>query len=311
MNNQNIASMKKRKTKSGRVETPSVGGRIADIIIILVICLIMFACVIPMWHTLMASFSDGQLLESHKGIAWWWVTADGSWNLGGYAKTLSYQNYAILKSYGITLMYVASNVFLGLIINVIGGYVLSRKTKLGKILTFFVIFTVMFHGGVIPTYMVVRALGMVGTPLSLMIPGCTNGMFTVLVMNAFRQVPEATVEAARIDGAGHFRTMFKIMLPQAWGLTLVTMINTGIMTWNSWYTAAIYVPTQREWWPLQIWIKQMVADNLDITNVANPDWNKYLVSFCVIIVSTLPILLAMPFLQKRLQKGTLAGAVKE
>lgn len=306
-----LSAYNSKRYREGRVEHPSVGGWIADIIIIAVLFAIMFVCVIPMWHTLMASLSDGKLLEAHDGIAWWWVTADGSWNLGGYIKTLTYQDYAILKSYLVTLMYVASHVVCGLIINVIGGYVLSRKTKLGKFLTLFVILTVMFNGGVIPTFIVVRSLGMVGTPLSLMIPGCTNGMFVILVMNAFRQVPESTVEAARIDGAGHFRVMFRIMLPQAWGLTLVTMINTGIMTWNSWYTAAIYVPTQTEWWPLQIWIKQMVADNADITNVINPDWNKYLVSFCVIIVSTLPILLAMPFLQKKLQKGTLAGAVKE
>ena len=215
-----------------------------------------------------------------------------------------------MKSYLITIMYVAGNLLFGLIFNVIGGYVLYRNTKIGGFLAIFVILTMMFGGGIVPTYMVVRKLGMVGTPWALMLPSCTNAMFIILALNAFKQVPDSTVEAAELDGAGHFTIMFRVMLPQAMGLIMVSLINTAIISWNSWFEASIYVPNNPELWPLQLWIKKIVAENASIVNVAVPDWNKYLVSYCVILIATVPILMAMPYAQKQLQKGSFVGAVK-
>lgn len=298
------------RRKEGMVEHPGIGGRIADLLIILILAACMFACIVPMWHTLMASLSDGQLLIAHDGVAWKWITADGKPNLAGYSKTIGYSNYAILRSYGVTIMYVLGNVLFGLIINVIAAYVIYRRPKAAPALTLFLIFTMMFNGGIVPTYMVIRALGMTGTPFSLMIPGCTNAMFIMLVMNGFRQVPDSTVESAELDGAGHFTIMFRILLPQAKGLTIVSVINTAILSWNAWFEASIYVTSAKEWWPLQLWIKQIVADNASVINATTPDWDKYLVSYCVILVATIPVLAAMPFAQKQLQKGALLGAVK-
>lgn len=136
-------------------------------------------------------------------------------------------------------------------------------------------------------------------------------MFVIISMNAFLQVPEASVEAAEIDGAGHFNIMFRVMLPQALGLTIVTIINTAILSWNSWFEASIYVPNRRNLWPLQLWIRQLVAQNRDFLQVTNPDYSRYLVQYAVIIVATIPVLLVMPFAQRQLQKGMLLGGVKE
>lgn len=299
------------KYKEGMVVHPGIGEKIADIIIILFLILCMLIAVIPLWHTLMSSFSDGQLLIAHEGVAWKWITKDGGINLVGYLKTLNYNNFAILKSYGITLLYVVGNLVFGVTINVISAYVLYRKPKLAPFFTVFLMFTMMFGGGVVPTYMVIRKLGMVGTVWSMIIPGCTNAMFIMLTLNGFRQVPVSTVESAELDGAGHFVIMFRILLPQAMGMVVVTMINSAILSWNAWFEASIYLSQKRELWPLQLWIKQIVADNASIVNAASPDWDKYLVSYCVILVATLPVLIAMPFAQKQLQKGSLMGAVKE
>lgn len=302
---------KKTRLREGMVENPTIGQRIADACIWLILLVCMFICILPMWHTLMASLSDGQLLIAHEGVAWTWITADGKPNFEGYIKTLTYSDFALLKSYGITIMYVVGNVLCGLVINVIGAYVLFRAPKAGPILTLFVLLTMMFNGGVVPTYMVVNALGLTKTPMSLILPGCTNAMFMILILNGFKQVPASTVEAAELDGAGHFTVMFHVLLPQAKGLTIVSVINTAILSWNAWFEASIYVTNQRQWWPLQLWIKQVVADNENIINAATPDWNKYLVQYCVILIATLPVLIAMPFAQKRLQEGALMGAVKE
>lgn len=293
------------------VEHPGIGGIIVDAVIILILLQAMFICMIPMWHTLMSSLSEGQQLSAHAGLAWKWITKDGMANFAGYIKTVTYSDYAVLKSYGITLLYVASQVVFGLIINVIAAYVIYRGPKLAPFLTIFILFTMMFNGGILPTYMVIKNLGMTGTPLALMLPGCTNAMFVILTMNAFKQVSPSTVEAAEIDGAGHFIIMFKVLLPQAMGLITVSMINTAIMAWNAWFEASIYVPSNPELWPLQLWIKQIVADNQNVINAATPDWDKYLVSYSVILIATIPVLIAMPLAQKQLQKGSLMGAVKE
>ncbi len=302
---------RKPKYKEGMVVHPGAGERIADVLILLFLFLCIFIAVIPMWHTAMVSVSDGQQVIAHSGILWKWITPDGKPNWVGYDKTINYSDLAIIRSYGITIVYVAGNVIFGLIMNVIGAYCIFRKTKLSGFMTLFFIFTMMFGGGTVPTYMVIRNLGMTGTIWSLIIPGCTNAMFIIMTMNAYKQVPYSTIESAELDGAGHFTIMFKILLPQSMGLITVCMINTAILSWNSWFEASIYVPSNREIWPLQLWIKQIVADNSSILQAATPDWNKYLVSYCVILIATLPVLMCMPFAQKQLQKGSLLGAVKE
>ena len=221
---------RKPKYKEGMVVHPGPGERVADVIIIAILVLCMFIAIVPMWHTVMVSLSDGQLVIAHEGILWKWLTGDGSINLAGYERTIDYSDYAILKSYAITLLYVVGNVVFGLVMNVIGAYCIFRQNKLRTFMTLFFVFSLMFNGGTVPTYMVIRTLGMTGTIWSLILPGCTNAMFIMMTMNAYKQVPYSTIESAELDGAGHFTIMFKILLPQAMGLVTVCMINTAILS---------------------------------------------------------------------------------
>lgn len=291
--------------KSGMVVNPGVGGTTANILIIAVLALSALICVIPLWHVLMASLSDGQMLMGHSGVVW---TPIGNVNWGGYK--LIFRDSSVMKGYLNTLIYVAGGTALGLLMNVMGGYILSRDTKWRPLMTLFVIFTTMFNGGTIPTYMVIRQLGMSGTRLALIIPGCTNAMFMLLVMNSFAAVDRSYIEAAEMDGAGHFATMFRVVLPQGKGMVLVTAINTAIMKWNSWFEASIYVPTQKDKWPLQLWVKELTAETAEFLKSRNPNYDKYLIQYAVIVIATLPILAALPFFIKRLEKGMALGGVK-
>ena len=288
------------------VKSNSVASVIADIIIVLILCMVAIAAVVPLWHTLMSSLSDGRTLFRTEGLV---LLPVGGATLDGYALTL--KDSSILRAYGNTLLYVIGSTGFGFVLNVIGGYVLSRKFKLRSTLMMLVTLTVLFTGGTIPLYMVVRRLGMVGTRWALILPHCTNGAFMAMMVKAFDSVPDATVEAARIDGAGHFRIMFQIMLPQCFSFVLVTMVNTAIIAWNAWFSASIYVPTDKTRWPLQLWIRDLVASNQDFLNWTNPDYSRYLISYCVIIISTLPILMLFPLFIKRLEKGMARGGVKE
>lgn len=293
------------KISDGMVKSTSTQDSIVNIIICAILLLFAFCCIIPIWHVLMSSLSDGQKLLAYEGVAW--LPVEGI-NFNGYK--LLFKDSSVMMGYANTFVYVGGATLFGMTLNILGGYVLSRKTRMRPYLTIFVMFTMMFNGGLIPTYNVIRSLGWVGTRWSLLIPGCTVAVFMMLMMNAFKDVPESTYEASQLDGAGHIRTMLQIALPQTGGITVVVVLNSVILQWNAWFNASIYVPNSRDLWPLQLWIRQIVADNEAVLLNSTPDYNRILIQYAVIIVATLPILIAFPFFQKQLEKGVISGGVK-
>ena len=283
---------------------------IFDIVIYTLLILFSFIFIIPLWHVLMSSFSTGEYLIANRGIVWWPVNPDGAgWNFGGYKLMFNYSG--ILKGYGNTILYVVAGTLLGLVLNVMGGYVMSRQSKLQPFFIIYVLITMMFSGGLIPTYMVVQKLGLVGTRLSLILLSCTNALYMILTMNAFRGVNASTIEAAEIDGAGHFTIMFRVMLPQAMSMICVVLLFTVVGIWNSWFEAKIYTPTQTDLWPLQLWINKIKDDNSGFAMQQNPDWNKYILTYTVIVAATAPILIVATVFQKWIEKGVVMGGVKE
>ena len=282
------AALRKRKNaKSGMIESSSTVSILVDVLIGLFLLVVAICAIVPLWHTLMSSISNGQTLFRTEGLV---VLPVGNATLGGYK--LALRDSSILRAYGNTILYVIGSTAFGFVLNVLGGYVLSRKVKGRALLMTLVTITMLFTG-------------------ALILPHCTNGAFMVMMIKAFDSVPESTVEAARMDGAGHLRVMFQIMLPQCFSFCLVTMVNTAIIAWNAWFSASIYVPTDKTRWPLQLWIRDLVASNQDFLNWTNPDYTRYLIQYCVIILATLPILLLFPLFIKRLEKGMARGGVKE
>jgi len=300
-----VKKKKRRLSDSSMVETPTAGDRVVDVIVYTVCALVALASIIPMWHVLMSSLSDGKTLLAHEGLV---LLPVGKINLDGYK--LIFQNNGIMQGFVNSIIYTVGTTACGFLLATVTGYALSRKTKLKPIVTALIMFTMLFSGGMVPTYMVVRALGWVGTRWALIIPGCTNAMYMVMMMNAFNSVPREMYEAATIDGAGHIRTLFNVALPQAMNLGYVIILNTVVGAWNSWLPASIYVSNKKNLWPLQLWIQQITADNQNFLNTSNPDYSRYLIQFCVIVVATLPIVVAFPFFQDKLEKGVLAGGIK-
>ena len=296
---------RKMKETSGMVETVGIGGRIVNIILGLLIALVVFCSVVPMWHVIMSSISQGRDAFASEGLVLYPL---GGVNMAGYG--LLFADNGIVRSYLVTILYVVLTAGIGLVLNVLGGYVLSQESKLRNFFMGLLVFATMFSGGLIPSYMVNRSLGLVGNPLGVILPGCTNAMFVIMMMNAYRQVPQETVEAAHMDGAGHMTIMFRVMLPQARGMALVTAVNTAIMMWNDWFSASIYLARTREWWPLQLVIKELTSRNQDFLNFTNPDYNRYLIQYCTIVIATVPIFLLMPLFIRKLEENMTVGAVK-
>lgn len=306
MKDTTVQNVKRRKTYPGMVEHESPAEKLADRIVLILVGLVAFCSVIPMWHVLMSSISDGKTLLTHPGMVWLPV---GKISFKGYEHI--FKNADIVRGFMNSILYTVSSTVLGFFLAVTAGYALSRDTKLKKCMIMIVTVPMLFGGGMVPTYMVVRALGWVNTPLAVIIPGCTNSMFIIMMMNAFMGVSPSLYEAARIDGAGHFRILFQIMMPMAVNMGSVIILNSIVGQWNSWLQASIYVTNQRSLWPLQLFIREVINNNESFLQTSNPDYSSYLVQYAVVIVASLPIILLFPFFQDKMESAVLVGGVKE
>lgn len=270
-------------------------------------------CLLPIWHVLMASLSDPRLLMASSGAL---LKPLGKINLKGYAMVL--QNRDILNGYVNTFIYVFAGATVGTILTAIAGYLVSRTGyKLAKPLALFIMFTMMFNGGLIPTYMVIRNLGFLNTRWAIIVPGLMNAYYIIMMKSAFEQLPESYEESAKLDGASPVTILFRILLPLVKPSLVVIIMFTVIMQWNSWYSASIYLPRARGLWPLQLFMRELLIENdtskiITSSDEANALVNMTgnLVKYCVTIVGTAPILLAYPFAQKYFVTGITMGGVK-
>lgn len=272
------------------------------------------ACFLPLWHVLMASVSDPRLLMGSSGLL---LKPLGEMTLKGYKLVM--RNKDILTGYINTLLYVVAVAAAGSFLTAIAGYLISRKNfKLAKPLTVFIMFTMMFSGGLIPTYMVVRNLGLLNTRGAIIIPGLMNAYFIIMMKSAFEQLSGSYEESAKLDGAGPLVILFKILLPLVKPTIVVIIMFTVITQWNSWYSASIYLPRRRDLWPLQLFMREMLIQNDTSKIVTSAEeanamvkMTGNLVKYCVTIVGTLPILCAYPFAQRYFVTGVTLGGVKE
>ena len=302
----------KMKNHSGMIEKNSVSRIIFCICNYGFFILFSIICILPIWHVVMASFSDPRVLMGTSGLV---LKPLGEATLEGYKLVLS--NMAILKGYLNTFLYVAWVAIAGTALTTLAGFLISRNDfLLAKPLSLFILFTMMFSGGLIPSYMVIRQLGMINTRWALMLPGITNAFYIMMISGSLKALPASYEESAKLDGAGPVTIMVKILLPLIKAnLAVVVMFNV-IGMWNSWYPASIYLPRARELWPLQLVMREMLIEN-DMKSVITSsdtknavDYVANLCKYCVTVVGTLPILCAYPFAQKYFVAGVQLGGVK-
>lgn len=270
------------------------------------------ACIAPVWHVAMASLSDPRLLMGSSGLLW---KPLGEMTFKGYELVL--RNKDILTGYGNTILYVLWHAVVGTVFTMLAGFLVSRKDfKLQIPLLLFIMFTMMFNGGLIPSYMVIRSLGMVNTRWAILIPGMMNAFYIVMMKSAFEQLPGSFEESAKLDGAGPLTILFRILTPLIKANLAVIVMFTVVMQWNSWYPASIYLPKVRDSWPLQLFMREVLIQN-DSAKIlsgadalSKADLTSNLVKYCVTVVGTLPILCAYPFAQKYFVAGATLGGVK-
>jgi len=273
--------------------------------------LLCFVCIAPLWHVFMASISNPRALMSVRGLLF---TPAGEATIRGYQ--LVFNNNSILTGYTNTLIYVGTITIVGACLTLVAGYVLSRNTKLRKPLTIFVIFTMLFSGGLIPSFMINLQLGIVNTRWAILLPGLMNAFYIIIMKSAFEQLSPSFEESAKIDGASPLTTLVRVLAPLVKPTIAVIIMFTIVLQWNSWFPASIYLQQRRDLWPLQLFMREILVQN-DTARILSgtdalqrADLTSNLVRYAVTIVGTLPILCVYPFAQKHFVKGITLGGVK-
>ena len=287
----------------------SMSRRVFLVVNTIMLALIGFACFAPMWHVLCCSISDPTVLAREGGFHLWPVAP---FSLAGYQAVLSYRNIAV--GYMNTIFYVVVGTALNLALTIVAAYVLSRKRFLpGRGIMLLLTFTMLFNGGLIPTYLVYVRLGLINTRLAVLLSTAFNVFNMVILRTSFQGIPEALEESARLDGANDLVILTRIILPLSKASVAVITLFVAVTIWNSWFTSAIY-QMDRNMWPIQMFLREVLINNsqksLEAGAKASAMELQILVKYAIIIVATLPILCIYPFVQKYFVKGVLIGSVK-
>lgn len=275
-----------------------------------------FICLMPVLHVIFASFSDAKWVMSQTGLIW---HIEG-FNLNGYKMVM--QNRSLMISYLNTIVYVFTSTGIGMLATVMGAYVLSRKNFLWRnVIMFMITFTMLFSGGIIPLYLVVtKTLSLYDSRWAVILPTCINAFNLIIVRTAIANVPPALEESAMLDGAGRMRILFQIILPLIKATVATIILYYAVGHWNSWFHASIFLRT-RDKYPLQLVMKEILISG-DISSTAastmsSSDFSgdtvlyKQLIKYCTIVMSSAPVFIFYPFIQKYFEAGVMIGSIKE
>jgi len=285
----------------------SFGEQIFRLINVTLILFIAVICLYPFWYVFVASFSDPMEVVRTSGIMIWFKGFD----LYSYKEVFAHRLF--LRSYLNTLIYLSIGLTINMTMTILGAYALSRREVKGlSVIMKLIVFTMFFSGGLIPTYIVVDMLNMTNTIWSQSVPYAINTFNLIIMRTAFASVPDSIEEAGIIDGASPFQIMVKLILPLSMPTIMVIGLYYSEEIWNSFFRALIYIRSD-SLFPLQIVLRQILLSHASgqqsdqafvSTNIQQS------VKYATIIVSTVPILLVYPFIQRFFIKGVMIGSIK-
>ncbi|WP_240415932.1 carbohydrate ABC transporter permease [Paenibacillus periandrae] len=237
-----------------------------------------------------------------------------TFSLEGYRYIFSTDT--IVRSLFVTIGITVAGTLINLIFTSLLAYPLSRQDFDGrKLFMMLIVFTMLFNGGILPTFIVVKAMGLLNTYWALLIPNAISAFNLIVIVSFFRQLPDGLEEAAKIDGCSDPGILVRIVLPLSAPVLATFALFYAVGHWNTFFSAILYINNSKMW-PIQVWLRQIVilsqggigdSTQFDQNFVALP---PQIIKMAVIVISTVPILLVYPFLQKHFAKGVLLGSVK-
>ncbi len=285
--------------------------RLADVLIYSLLTLLLIAILLPFYNMLLISVSSYQDI-AQRGFS----LLPTSLDLSNYLRAFEAPFFA--NSFGVSVFITLVGTVLGLLCQCVAGYCLSRPSMpFRRFWFFFIVFTMFFGAGLIPWYMVMTALGFLDNILVMIIPQLLSTYNVILLRNYFMSIPPSLIESAKIDGAGELRTMFQIVLPVSLPILATIALFIAVARWNEWYTAMIFIQDRRLV-PLQLFLRRIVVEaTSDLGNEmknamrdANMMVHSRSLQMASVTITTVPILLVYPFLQRYFTSGIMIGAVK-
>ncbi|OAS24328.1 carbohydrate ABC transporter permease [Paenibacillus oryzisoli] len=289
------------------VEDKTMAGRMFGIINYVLLTIIGLVTIIPFVHVVAGSFTTSAEMAAKK-----FVLIPTDWSIEAYRFIFS--TNTIFKAMAVSIGTTAIGTVISMFITALMAYGLARRDVDGrKVIMFLVVFTMLFHGGLIPTFLVVKELGMIDTYAALILPTAISAFNLIILKNFFQNIPEGLEESAKIDGCSDFGILFRIVLPLSMPAIATISLFYAVTYWNTYMSAILYINESAKW-PIQVLLRQIVvlASGMDVSSdldsVAPPPAQS--IKMAVIVVATLPILLVYPFLQKHFAKGAMIGSIK-
>jgi putative aldouronate transport system permease protein len=265
----------------------------------------------PLIYIVSASFSDPVAVTS--GRVWLWPVQP---TLRGYEAIFKHR--LLMTGFANSILYTVIGTLISVVLNILAAYPLSRADLPGRgVITFVFFFTTLFSGGLIPTYLVVRDLGMINTRWAMLIPGAL-GVWNVLIMRTYFQanIPRELYEAAQLDGCDDFTYLGRVVLPLSGPIIAVVALFYAVGYWNTYFNALIYL-SDKNLWPLQLVLRDILVQNninpqmlMDVRELILRQNLRESLKYSLIVVATVPVLLMYPFVQKHFVRGILLGSVK-
>ena len=297
---------------TGRTKIRKSGSdKVFDGIVLVFLTLLLILVLYPLIYIVSASFSSASAVTSGKVIL---LPVDFS--LEGYKAV--FENKDIWLGYKNTIIYTVCGTFINVAVTLMAAYPLSRKDLKGKgILTFFFTFTMLFGGGMIPNYSLIRDLHLMNTRWAIILPGALS-VYNMIVARTFIQsnIPDELLEASQLDGCSDTKYFFSIILPLSKAVIAVLALFYGVGHWNAYFNAFLYL-NDKKLYPLQIFLREILINNtMDMNSFVDPTLMEAkqgladLLKYSLIIVASVPVLCLYPFAQKYFVKGVMIGSVK-
>jgi putative aldouronate transport system permease protein len=295
------------------VEEKSFSTRLFTFINYVFLGALALLCVLPMLHLVAVSFSESAFVQGGRvGFI------PQGFNLYNYQETLRNSNF--IRAFVTSILRVVVGTGISMFFIIITAYPLAREAhelRGRNAFMWFLVIPMLFSGGLIPTFLLIRELGLLNTFWVMVLPSAVPVFSVIVMMNFLRGLPPSLYEAALVDGAGHFTILFRIFVPLSMAPIATLALFSMVFHWNSWFDALIYISDMRRW-PLQTLLQSAIMQGTQsISDIRFTDLerlryisNRGLVA-AQIIITTIPILCVYPFLQKHFVKGIVLGSTKE
>jgi putative aldouronate transport system permease protein len=288
----------------GRHMVKGIEDKVVDSIVVIILAIVGIICIFPLMYVLSMSLTPFSEILKNGGF----LVIPRKITFEAYAELLRQPH--IPRAFNVTIFITLVGTIINLILTILMAYPLSRKNLPGRsFFLMYIVFTMLFNGGMIPTYLVVKNLGLINKVWAMILPNAIWTFNTLVMKSFFEGIPEELFESARIDGAGEFRVLWQILMPLSKPVLMTVGLFYMVGHWNEFFQAIMYI-SDKELYPMQVVVRQILTQSRNALDNVEATLPSETIQAAIVIFASVPIIVVYPFLQKYFTKGMLLGAVK-